>query len=140
MSEEKTETIETKTEESTESEAVDINVGLVIAERDSLKIELAKANDTIEALTKSLAKATDLIEEDSKAALVNDIAPRTSVDKKVLLHMSIDKLMEMKKVLDVAVIPVFKSGAPMSDSKKTSQKALLESTFDRAQKKRLEGN
>ena len=138
MSELETKTIEKPTVEETKPTLLDINVALVIAERDDAIRKLAEACDTIEDLRKKIAIAEALIEEDVKAGVINDISPKTSLDKKILGAMSLEKLLEWKKVLDVALIPAFKSGTPVSYQKDNPRKKL-NSMFDEAQKKRKEG-
>ena len=107
-----------------ETNVVDINVALLIAEKDHL-LEVMKEKDAlIEELTKKLQQATDLIEEDSKAALVNVIAPKTNVDKALLSKMSVDELLKWSKVLETAKIAPFKSGTPLYDKRPDPRKEL----------------
>jgi len=106
---------------------IDVNVALAMAERDDAIEKLSAALDRIKELEQKLGNAEALIEEDSKAALVNKIAPRTSVSKSILSKMSVEELMKWDKVLDTAM-PGFKSGAPVSDYKKTSARQKLDST------------
>ncbi|MEM4246579.1 MAG: hypothetical protein QW390_04720 [Candidatus Bathyarchaeia archaeon] len=120
MSEEVSEK-EVKAPEATST--VDVNVALVMAERDELKEKLKQALDKIEELKKKLENAEALIMEDSKATLVNKIAPRTTVPKSVLSKMTVDELMRWDKILDTAT-PAFKSGAFLST--KTSEREKLD--------------
>ena len=122
MSEEKKE----KTEDEKE-DIVDTNVALIIAERNALLETLKEKDELIESLTHQLKKATDIIEEDSKAALINEVAPKTYLDKKVLALMEIDKLKDMKKTLETARVVSFKSGTPKYE--KDSPHAKLENMF-----------
>ncbi len=143
MSDEKTKIIEeeVKTEDTEEKKTiVDINVALVIAERDTVIRKLSEACDTIEVLKKKLADAESLVYEDTKAGIINDIAPKTSMSRESLAVMSVEELLNMQKVLDVAQIPAFKSGTPISYEKQTSPREKLDSVFDEAQKRRKAGN
>ena len=107
-----------------ETNIVDVNVALLMAENDTLKETVKEKDSLIEELTKKLQQATDLIEEDSKAALVNVIAPKTNVDKALLSKMSVDELLKWSKVLETAKIAPFKSGTAIYDKKPDQRKEL----------------
>ena len=113
---------------------VDVNVALTLAERDSLKVQLADEKLLVEDLTKRLKQATDLIEQGSKVALINEISPKTSVPKAVLGEKTREELQHMKNVLDYARIPAFKAGTPIVSIDK-SPEAKLASAFDEFAKK-----
>ena len=136
---EKNTKIEDKGEDG-ELSLIDQSVALVIAERDEAIRKLDTACDEIEALRKKLADAEAIIEEDLKAGIVNDISPKTTVTKKALSAMSLDDLMKWKKVLDVALQPVFKSGTPLSFGAKPSARQKLDSVFAEEQAIRKGGN
>lgn len=121
---------ETKETDEKEQDIVETNVALLIAERDSLLKTLEEKDEVIEELSKKLAQATDLIEEDSKAALVNAIAPKTHLDKSILGKMSVDELLMYKKVLDNAKVMTIKSGTPVFN-KKASPRQELDTMFER---------
>lgn len=104
---------------------IDTNVALVMAERDEAKDSLKKALDLIKELEQKLANAEALIEEDNKASLVSKVAPRTTVSKALLSKMTVEELMKWDKVLDTAT-STFKSGAPLPDARKTSERAKLD--------------
>jgi len=119
---------EEKTTEETKVSTIDINVSLVLAENSMLKDALAGKDSLIEDLTKKLQQATDLIEEDTKARIIADIKNRTTVPDKYLAGKTVDELNQMKKVLDTAVVPAFKSGTPAMVDKK-NPRAELDSLF-----------
>ena len=121
--------LENKENQNPTATIVDTNVALVIAERDSLKVQLAEEKLLVEDLTKRLKQATDLIEEDSKVALINKIAPKWSGPKDALGTKTVEELQHMDKVLDYARIPAFKSGTPIVSIDR-SPEAKLESAFD----------
>jgi len=137
MSEQK----EIKTEE--EPEVIDVvgdNVALLkskILGYESLIEELTEKLDTA---TTKYEQAKEFMDNDAKTDLLTFIAPRYSMPKELLVLKTVDELKVIKAVIDKVELPAFKSGTPISDSRKPSQKALLESTFDRAQAKRLGGN
>ena len=134
---------ENKTEIKDEGEKlslIDVNVALVMAERDELAVKLSEATDIIEDYKKRLANAEALIEEDSKAALVTYLADRTTMDKALLSAMDYKDLLNMKKVIDIAQIPAFKSGTPISYTKKKNPRAQLDSMFDDTMVKLKGGN
>lgn len=124
MSEIKTETKEIKDKSETD-DMLDTHVALIIAERDDLTEKLAEACDEIERLQKDLANAKAIISEDSKAALVNWLVPRTTIKKDVLSRMSYDDLLNYKKVLEHAQMPAFQAGTPYGNPKKPSQRDML---------------
>lgn len=129
MSEKEKENKENTSEDTSESQVVKDNVTLLIAERDHL-IEVAKEKDAlIESLTSQLAAATALIEEDTRAGLINKIAPRTTVPKEVLAVMPIDKLQEWDRILSNAKVPAFKSGTPIAKPK-DDPKVKLDNMFE----------
>ena len=119
---------------------VDVNVALVMAERDELAVKLSEATGIIEDYKKRLANAEALIEEDSKAVLVTYLADRTTMDKALLSAMDYKDLLNMKKVIDIAQIPAFKSGTPISYEKKKNPRAQLDSMFKDSMAKLKGGN
>jgi hypothetical protein len=121
------------------ADIIDVNVALAMAERDDALDKLTKALDKIVELEQKLANAEALIEEDSKAALVNKISPRTSVSKAILSKMTVDELMKWDKVLDTAM-PAFKSGAPLADVKKTNERQELDSMHSKYMSKLMGGS
>lgn len=126
MSEEKkTETKEQKTDEKTD--LVNVNVALVLAENEDLKRQLDAQKGLVVELTKKLSQATDLIEQDSKARLIADIAPKTNMHPELLSKMDVEKLTQFKKTLDTAVLPAFKSTAPLPSAK--DRKPTLDNVF-----------
>ncbi len=121
MTEDKKDEIE-ETED--KNDIIDVNVALVMAENKMYKTQLAERDALIVELTKKLGQATDLIENDSRAALVAEISPKTDVPASVLALMSVEDLGTMKKVLDNAKIPAFKSGTPIVSANKSPEMKL----------------
>lgn len=94
-----------------------------ISERDAAVDELSKALDKIEKLKKELEAAKTLIMEDTKAGLINEVAPRVEVPKSQLALKTIDELVAMKKTLDISKYG-FLSGTPMKVDEDTPQHKL----------------
>lgn len=118
---------EPKTETNTQAPAEDIvkvNVALVMSERDEAVKALKEATDKIETLQIELKQAKDLIEEDSKAQLINDIAPMVNVPKSVLALKTREELEDWKKVLDNSKVLTVKSGTPKMPVKDTPEHKL----------------
>jgi len=113
-----------------ETNLVDVNVALVLAENKRLIDLVSEKDSLIEDLTKRLSQATDLIENDSKSRLIADIKPMTTLPSEYLSKMSIDDLGKMKKTLQSAAVPAFKAGTPMADNKYNPKKEL-DSMFDK---------
>jgi len=138
LSEEKTNTEETESEE-TKTDIVGDNIGLPkskIIAQDALILDLTEKLDE---MTTKYEQAKEFMEDAAKAELVAYIAPRYDMAKELLILKSLDELKALKEHVDKIMVPVFKSGTKVSDIKKTSQRALLDSTFDRAQAKRMGG-
>lgn len=134
MSEEKTEKNtkeeekKTDSKEEEEEDLVDVNVAILKADVLVLRKENAELKDKLDTLMKKYGQAVDLIENDSKARLLADIAPRTSVPDNILAMKTVEELKAMKKVLDSAKVPAFKSATPMT-SIKDSPHAKLDNMF-----------
>ena len=131
-----------KTEEK-QTETKDIleqSMAQTIAERDVAIENLSKAIDMIEKLKKELDAAKALIEEDTKAGLIKDIAPLTTLEKSVLSGMTVDELLAMKKTISVVQVPAFKSGTPVYSEKKMDARTRLQNKFDEAEARRRGGN
>lgn len=114
---------------------IEANVALVLAENKALKDEVVKKDALVADLTKRLSQATDLIENDSKARLISEIAPKTTTPKEILSKMSVEELKTTKSVLDRAVAPAFKSGTPIVDDKKPSLDGIFDSYMSRIKNK-----
>ena len=119
----------TDSTEEKEEDLVDVNVAILKADNLILKKENDELKEKLEVLMKKYGQAVDLIENDSKARLLADIAPRTSVPDHLLAAKSVDELKAMKKVLDSAKVPAFKSGTPLT-AVKDSPQAKLDSMYD----------
>lgn len=128
--EEKTKKPEDKAEDTQSQDIVDANVALIIAERDAAIDKLGKALDEIKTLKKKLKNAETIIEEDSKAALINDIAPRVNLPASTLALKSREELEAWKKVLDYSKPMTFKSSSPLQ-IEKDSPEHKLNTMFDR---------
>lgn len=136
MSEEKK--TEVKTEDKTS--VIDENVALMRSKIVTLEKEKGEDKELIEELTKKLAQATAFIEDDQKKMILAEIKPKVDIPDEILMLKSLDELKAMKKTLDVARIPAFKSGTPLSFDKKPSARAKLDSKYnDYMQSKVLKG-
>ncbi len=134
---------ETKIETTEETKVEDIvadNVALLKSKIMGLEKLVEELTGKLDEATTKYGQAKEFMDNDAKADLLDFIAPRYNMAKELLVLKSVDELKAIKAVIDKVETPVFKSGTPMSDNKKTSQKALLASTFDRAQAERLGGN
>lgn len=134
---------ETKTEikdTKPETSIIDDNVSLLQAKVVMLEKDCVEKDELIKELTKKLEQATDWIEGDKKKMLLAEIKPKVDIPDEILMQMSIDKLVEMKKTLDVARIPAFKAGTPIYHDKKPSARAELDSTFEKNMAKLKGGN
>ena len=133
--------IKTETEDKeTKVDVVADNVGLLkskIIAQDALILELTEALDE---LKKKYAQAKEFVEDEAKSELLAYIAPRYDMPKEHLVMKSLDELKEIKMHIDKTSVTTFKAGTKVSDTKKQSQRALLDSTFERAQAKRLEAS
>jgi hypothetical protein len=118
----------------TKPTTIDVNVALVISERDHYK-KLAEEKELLVAdLTKRLKQATDLIEEDSKAALITEVAPMWKGPRDALGAKTVEELQHIKYVQSFTQIPAFRSGTPIVPIDK-SPEAKLASAFDDYAKK-----
>ena len=136
---------ETKTETKTEvkpevNDVIGDNVALLKSKIIGLETLVEELTEKLDVATTKYGQAKEFMDNDAKADLLTFIAPRYNMSKELLVLKSVDELKAIKAVIDKVETPSFKSGTPMSDSKKPDQNALLASTFDRAQAKRMEGN
>ena len=140
MSIEEKKTIEeTKVEEPKVNDIVSDNVALLksrIIALEALNKDLA---EKLDAVTTKYAQAKDFIDDDAKADLLAYIAPRYDMPKELLVLKTLDELKAIKGHIDKVELPAFKSGTRVVDNRKTSQRAMLESTFDRKQAERIGG-
>ena len=70
-------------------------------------------------------------------ALLDNLAPRLDLGYQELSDKDVPELRSIKEVLDSAVMPSFRAGTKIDNTQKTSQRALLDSTFERKQARRL---
>ena len=131
MSEEKKliENIEEEQAEDKEEDLVEVNVALLKAENITLKKELDEIKANMSVLKAKYGQAVDLIEDDTKARLIAEIAPKTSIPSGILELKSVEDLKAMKKVLDTAKVPAYRSGTPIV-SVKDSPQAKLDNMFN----------
>ena len=139
MSEEKPKEIKEIKEEPKAVDIVGDNVALLKSKVIGLEALVEELTEKLDAVNTKYAQAKEFMDDDAKADLLAFISPRYSLPKELLVLKTVDELKAIKGHIEKIEAPVFKSGTKM-DTKKTSQKALLESTFDRAQAKRLGGN
>ena len=122
-------------------DAIDESYLLLHSKVTMLEQDAVKKDELIAELKKQLAKANDFIEADQKKLLLADIKPRVDIPDEILSKMSMEKLKEMKKTLDVARVPAFKAGTPLSYSdKKPSARQKLDSTHSEYMTKITGGN
>lgn len=136
MSEEETkkntseeEQAETHDEEESK-DLVDINVAVLKADMLSLEEENKNLKAENDILTKKYGQALDIIEKDTKARLIADIAPRTTVPKEILAMLSVEELKSRQKILDSAKIPAFKAGTPLVSVKDSPHTKLANMNKD----------
>ena len=139
MSEEKPKTIETKEEETKTLDIVGDNVALLkskLITQDALIMDLT---EKLNAVNIKYEQAKEFIDQEAKGDLIAYISPRYDMPEEYLILKTKDELKDIKMHIDKVEIPAFKAGTKMTNTKKTSQRAMLESTFDRKQAKRMEG-
>ena len=116
------------------------NVALLKSKIIGLESLVEELTEKLDEVTTKYEQARDFIDDDAKSDLLAYISPRYDMSKDLLVLKTADELKEIKDIIDKVEIPVFKAGTKMTGSKKASQRALLESTFDRDQAKRMGGN
>lgn len=129
---------ENKTEtsiEETKYNAIDESVALMRAKIVQLEKAITEKDELIKTLSEKLNKANDFIEGDQKKMLLAEIRPRVEIPDELLMLKSLDELKMIKKTLDVARIPAFKSGTPVMYEKKSNPRQELDSTYDNYMKK-----
>ena len=124
IKEEQAEDIEDK-----EEDLIDVNVAMLKAENIALSNERDELKGKLAVLKTKYGQAVDLIEDDTKSRIIAEIAPKTSVSDKLLALKSIEDLKAMKKVLDTAKVPAYRSGTPIV-SVKDSPQAKLDNMFN----------
>jgi hypothetical protein len=137
------EEIKTETKTEVKPEVVDLvadNVAILKSKIFGLEALVEELTEKLDVATTKYGQAKEFMDNDAKADLLTYIAPRYNMSKELLVLKTVDELKAIKAVMDKVETPVFKSGTPMSDSKKPNQEALLASTFERAQAKRRGGN
>uniref|UniRef100_A0A6M3M8Q8 Uncharacterized protein n=1 Tax=viral metagenome TaxID=1070528 RepID=A0A6M3M8Q8_9ZZZZ len=105
---------------------IEENVALMRAKNILLQKALDEKDELVEELTKKLAQATVFIEDDHKKLLLAEIKPKVDTPDEILMLKSLDELTKMKETLDVARIPVFKSGTQMTYTKKPDARQELD--------------
>ena len=91
----------------------------------------------IDELVVALDKSNSWIEAAQKDPIIKSIGPRLDISLEELQTKGIMELKIMKNALDRELQPSFKSGTKL-DGGKTDQRSLLDTTFQRSQKLRLE--
>jgi len=128
MSEEKKNETEV-IEEETKTDVIEDSYAVMRSKVIALEEKNKKDEELIEELTKKLSKAYDLLEERVKGELIAKIAPKTEIHPSVLALKDLESLKEMKRTLDTAKVPAFKSGTPIKLPSK-SPEAKLANMFD----------
>lgn len=139
MSEEE-KTIETKEEKTETIDVVGDNVALLKSKIISLEALVTQLTEKLDAVNTKYAQAKEFIDGDAKAELMAYISPRYDMPEELLVLKSVDELKAIKAVIDKVEMPAFKAGTKMTGTKKMSQRAMLDSTFDRAQAERMGAN
>jgi len=117
---------ETEKEKST---TIETNVAQIISERDHA-LELVKdLTEERDFYKKETAALQARVDEDTKAGLINEISPMTTLTRDLLALKTVDELKSMKKILGNAKIPAFKAGTPVTPVDK-SPAAKLAGAFD----------
>lgn len=119
---------ETKREEKP-TKSIETNAAQILAERDHALELLKELTDERDFYKKEAEALQGRVDEDTKAGLINEIAPMTKLTRDLLALKSVDELKEMKKVLSNAKIPAFKAGTPVTTVDK-SPAAKLANAFD----------
>ena len=138
MSEEK-KTIETKEEEIKVNDVVGDNVALLKSKIITLEALVEKLTETLDAVNTKYEQAKEFVDQEAKAELMAYISPRYNMPDEYLVLKTKDELKDIKMHIDKMEIPAFKAGTKMTNPKKLSQRAMLDSTFERKQAERMEG-
>ena len=111
------------------TKSIETNAAQILAERDQA-LELLKELTAERDFYKTEAEALQArLDEETKAGLINEIAPMTSLSMPMLASKTVDELRDMKKILLQAKVPAFKSGTKITTVDK-SPVALLAGAFD----------
>ena len=138
MSEEKEKNIE-ETKDEKPIDVVGDNVALLKSKIITLEKLVEDLTSQLDEVNTKYEQAKEFIDNDAKADLLAYISPRYDMPEELLMLKTVDELKEIKEHVTKVQVPAFKSGAPINTNK-TSQRHLLETTFDRAQAKRMEGS
>lgn len=133
MSKEETKNIsEEEQTESTDAEEdiVDMNVGALKVDILLLKKENDELKQKLAVLTEKYSNALDILEEDTKASIIADIAPKTTIPRELLQALPLDELRKRQKILDTAKVPAFKSGTPLVSVKDSPEAKLANMNKD----------
>ena len=127
-------------EETKDEKPIDVvgdNVALLKSKIITLEALGEDLTNQLDEVNGKYEQAKEFIDNDAKAELLSYISPRYSLPKELLMLKTVDELKDIKEHINKVEVPAFKAGTPISTNK-TSQRALLESTFDREQAKRVE--
>lgn len=103
------------------------NVALLKAKIIGLESLVEEYKVKLDAMTTRCEQAEEFVNADAKKELLAYIYPKVTTPKEMLILKSVDELQEIKRVLDTAMIPAFKSGTPLSYDKKPSARQKLDS-------------
>ena len=140
MSEKEIKTETTETKEVKVNDVVSDNVAMLKSRIIALEALNKDLTESLDALDKKYTQAVEFIQDDLKADLLAYISPRYDMPEELLVLKTVDELKDIKIHIDRVEVPAFRAGTKVVDHKKKSQRSMLESTFDVAQAKRLEGN
>ena len=140
MSEDKKEEIKDETKDDKPVDVVGDNVALLKSKIITLEQLVEDLTAQMDELNARYEQAKEFIDNDAKAELLAYIAPRYNMPKELLMLKTRDDLKAIKEHIDKVEVPAFRAGTPIPANKKDNPRALLDSTFERAQAERLGGN
>ncbi len=110
-------------------ETIDVNMALVLAQLEEALDTVEKLETERDELKEENYKLRERINQDSKKTVINDIAQKTTLSKKILAEMDLKELLKYKKILDTAKTSSFKSATPLKLGK-DDPRAKVESMHD----------
>ena len=111
------------------------NVALLKSKIISLEKLVEELTGKLDEMTDKYHQAKEFMDNDAKADLLADLAPRMDIPKELLMLKDKDELVKMKEILDKSIVPAFKSGTPVSYEKKPNARQQLDNIFDESMAK-----
>ena len=106
------------------NDVISDNVALLKAKIIGLESLVEDLTEKLNTVTGRYEQAKEFVEADKKKDLLAYIIPKVTTSKELLMLKSVDELMEIKKILDVAAMPAFKAGTPVYDKRSNPRKEL----------------